>query len=233
LINKDVSVINRWTRTSTIHYIGQKKIAEEFEMELIANLFNPDELVKEISAWSMQKYDKQFVDEHLNRLERREKIHLENLLTGQAFGKSSELKALMKFEIVHFLIEKTLLGELPSYILTSIADFIGEVYVEGKTLIQPSEWHNDCFYIIYDGLLEVKSKNGEIVDQFETGDFIGEQINIDLLDEGISLGVERDTLLLKIEKNNFLDLITNEYEVTIKLLDSFTTQQNKILIKEA
>lgn len=232
LINKDVSVINRWTRTSTIHYIGQKKITGKFDMELIANLFNPDELLKEISAWAMHQIDDKFVDAHLDRLEPGEKNNLKNLLIGQDFDNTSELRPHMKFEIVHFLIEKSLLGGLPSYILSSIADFIDEVYMEGKTMIQPSEWHNDCFYIIYHGLLEVKNKNGEIVDQFETGDFIGEQINIDLLEEEISFEVERDTVLLKIEKNKFLDLITNEYEVTLKLLDSFTIQNEKILINE-
>ena len=53
------------------------------------------------------------------------------------------------------------------------------------------------------------------------GDFMGEQINIDLMSEGVSTGVIGETVLFKIEKNKFLDLITNEYEVTLKLLESF------------
>ncbi|MCK5104523.1 MAG: hypothetical protein KAR17_16980, partial [Cyclobacteriaceae bacterium] len=60
----------------------------------------------------------------------------------------------------------------------------------------------------------------------------GEQINIDLLEENISFGAERDTVLMKIEKNKFFDLITNEYEVTLKLLDSFSIQSEKSLIDE-
>ena len=232
LINKSYNVINRWTKTSTIYYIGQKKIADKFDMELIANLFNPDQLLKEISAWSMYQIDKPLFEENLKRLETTEIKHLKNLLLGQEPDHTSELRPHMKFEIVHFLNKKSLLGELPSYILTSIVDFIDEVFLEGNTIIEPSEWHNDCFYIIYHGFLEVKNANGEIIDQFVTGDFLGEQINIDLLEENISFGTRGDTALLKIEKNRFLDLITNEYEVTLKLLDSFSIQSEMSQIDE-
>ncbi|MCK5368811.1 MAG: cyclic nucleotide-binding domain-containing protein, partial [Cyclobacteriaceae bacterium] len=119
--------------------------------------------------------------------------------------------------------------ELPSYILASIVDYIDEVYLEDKTNIEPSDWHNECFYIIYDGVLEVKDLKGELIDTFKEGDFLGEQINIDLLEEGVSFAVVGDTVLLKINKNKFLDLITNEYEVTLKLLDSFSGQNIKLV----
>lgn len=230
LINRDFNVINRWTKTSTIFYIGQNRIRDTFAMELIANLFNPDELLKEISAWSMHQIDTRFYQDGLNRLEPAEKNHIKNLIVGQKFDDSSDMRPHMKFEIVHFLKKETLLVEIPSYILTSIVDFMEEVFVEDKTIIEASEWHNDCFYIIFNGLLEVKNGIGEIIDQFEIGDFIGEQINIDLLEENISFGVEGDTVLLKIEKNKFLELITNEYDVTLKLLDSFSFQSKKSLI---
>ena len=78
----------------------------------------------------------------------------------------------------------------------------------------------------------MKNTNGEIKHQFGKGDFLGEQINIDLLEENVSFGTGSDTLLLIIEKNKFFDLITNEYEVTLKLLDSFNFQSEKSLIDE-
>jgi hypothetical protein len=62
------------------------------------------------------------------------------------------------------------------------------------------------------------------VHRFVRGDFLGEQINIDLLEEGSKFDISEDTVLLMIEKNRFLDLITNEYDVTLKLLDSFKTE---------
>ena len=84
---------------------------------------------------------------------------------------------------------------------------------------------NDSFYIIGDGALEIYNSSHDLIDYFERGDFIGEHINIDLLEEDISIKVEGDTILYKIEKNRFLDMITNEYEITLKLLDSFNIGQ--------
>lgn len=224
IINREFNTINRWTKTSIIQYIGTKQIAEKYDMELIANLFNPDMLLSEVSAWAMYNIDEKFYEENLERLETEERNNLKNLILGQKFEYTSELRPHLKFEVINFLKEKSLLGELPSYILASIVDFIDEVYIENKTIISPEEWHNESFYIIKHGGLEIRNSKGEIIDQFSEGDFLGEQINIDLLEENVSFGVIEDTVLLQIDKNKFLDLITNEYEVTLKLLDSFSTQ---------
>lgn len=230
LINREFSSISRWTKTSTIHYLGLKKISGKYDMELISNLFNPDQLLKEISAWAMHEIDDDFCQENLKRLEPEERSNLQNLILGQKFEYASELRPHMRFELVNFLKGRTLLGELPSYILGTIVDFTDEVYLEDKTIIEVSDWHNECFYIIYSGALEIKNIQGEFIDQFKEGDFLGEQINIDLLEDNVSFGVVGDTVLLKIDKNKFLDLITNEYEVTLKLLDSFTIQNEISLL---
>ncbi len=224
IVNKEFNQINRWTKVSVIKYIGEHGISGKYDMELIANLFNPDYLLKEISAWAMNEIDHQFYQENVDRLELSERNYLTNLQLGQHFDYASELRPHMKAEIVSFLKSKTLLSELPSYILASIVDFVENIYLEGKTVITPSEWSNENFFIIYHGVLDVINSNGEVLDHFEEGDFLGEQIHIDLLEQGVSFNIHEDTVLLMIEKNKFFDLITNEYDVTIKLLDSFDTQ---------
>jgi len=224
VINKDFNQMNRWTKVSAIKYIGQKQVRDKYDMELIANLFNPDYLIKEIAAWAIYELDPEMYEEHVSRLELNEKNYLNNLQLGQQFEYASELRPHMKAEIVAFLKHQTLLGELPSYILASIVDFVENIYLEGKTVITPSDWSNDNFFIIYHGELDVIDSNGLVMDHFVQGDFLGEQINVDLMEEGAVFSIHEDTALLMVEKNKFFDLITNEYEVTLKLLDSFNTQ---------
>lgn len=224
IVNKDFNQINRWTKVSVIKYIGEHKIEGKYDMELISNLFNPDYLIKEISAWAINEIDPKMYVEHVDRLELNERNYLKNLQLGQHFDYASELRPHMKSEIISFFKKRTLLAELPSYILASIVDITENIYLEGKTIITPSDWSNDNFFIIYHGVLDIINDNGEIIDHFEEGDFVGEQINIDLLEEGVSFNIHEDTVLLMIEKNKFFDLITNEYDVTLKLLDSFSTQ---------
>jgi AAA family ATP:ADP antiporter len=224
IINKDFNQINRWTKASVIRYVGERRISGKYDMELISNLFNPDYLMMEIAAWAMHEIDPAFYEEHVVRLEDKERNYLRNLQLGQQFDYASELRPHMRAEIVNFMKRSTLLADLPSYILANIVDFTEHVYLEGKTVIRPSEWSNENFFIIYHGVLDVVNGKGELLDHFVEGDFIGEQINIDLLEDGSSFNFQEDTVLLMIEKNKFLDLITNEYEVTLKLLDSFNTQ---------
>jgi AAA family ATP:ADP antiporter len=224
IINKDFNQINRWTKASVIRYVGEHRISGKYDMELISNLFNPDYLMMEIAAWAMHEIDPAFYEEHVVRLEDKERNYLRNLQLGQQFDYASELRPHMRAEIVNFMKRSTLLADLPSYILANIVDFTEHVYLEGKTVIRPSEWSNENFFIIYHGVLDVVNGKGELLDHFVEGDFIGEQINIDLLEDGSSFNFQEDTVLLMIEKNKFLDLITNEYEVTLKLLDSFNTQ---------
>ncbi len=225
IVNKGFNQINRWTKASVIRYFGEKKITGKYDMELISNLFNPDILLKEISAWSMSEISEHFYNEHIDRLEDHDRNHLQSLKLGKKDGALSRLRPHMKSEIVNFLKEETLLAGLPSYILTNIVDFIEDIHLEDKTLIAPGDWNNECFYIVLYGSLEVRNSKGEIKDQFKEGAFMGEQINIDLLEEEVVFSVEEDTILLKIDKNKFFDLITNEYEVTLKLLESFQVEE--------
>ncbi len=224
IINKEFSQVNRWSKALSLYGIGKNGRETDFNMELIANLFNPDLLLKEVCAWSMHQIDPEFFKLQIERLLPTEKDHLRNIILGQHKDFASPLRPNMRFEIVKFLREKTHLLKLPYYVLASIVDFIEDVYLEGNTQIAPSDWKNDCFYIVYHGLLEVRDKNNILIDRFEQGSFLGEQINIDLLDEEVSFVADEDTVLLRIEKNKFLELITNEYDVTIKLLESLNTR---------
>ncbi len=225
VINRDFNRINRWTKACTIHYIGNNKIADSYNMELIANLFNPDTLLSEISAWALHEINERDFEKYLLRIDPEEQMHLKNLMVGKKYDGMSELRPHTKFELTRFLKSNSILSDLPSHILTAIVDNMEEVYLEDKILPESQEWDRNSFYVVFHGLLEVKSEDGALLDQFSEGSFIGEQINIDLSQENISFVVIGDTVLLKIPKNKFLDLITNEYDVTLKLLESIGVER--------
>jgi AAA family ATP:ADP antiporter len=224
IINRDYSQTNRWTKASVIKYLGEKANDRRYDMELISNLFNPDMLIKEMSAWAMYQIDPAFYRENLIRLEPEEQNMLRNLHFDIENESESDFMSHMRSDLVMFLKSETLLTELPSYILANIVDFVEDVHLDSNTIIRPSDWSNENFFIIFRGSLAVVTGTGERVHRFVRGDFLGEQINIDLLEEGSKFDISEDTVLLMIEKNRFLDLITNEYDVTLKLLDSFKTE---------
>ena len=58
LINRDFAQSNRWTKACVLFQIGIQKIAD-FKLDLIAQLFNPDTLIREVSAWAFYQLDPQ------------------------------------------------------------------------------------------------------------------------------------------------------------------------------
>ena len=56
LINRDFTQSNRWTKACVLFQIGILKIAD-FKLDLIAQLFNPDTLIREVSAWALYQID--------------------------------------------------------------------------------------------------------------------------------------------------------------------------------
>jgi len=67
LINRDFTQSNRWTKATVLHQIGAQKISE-FNMDLIAQLFNPDTLIRETAAWALLQIDPALYTTHTARL---------------------------------------------------------------------------------------------------------------------------------------------------------------------
>ncbi|MFM8832668.1 MAG: HEAT repeat domain-containing protein, partial [Cytophagales bacterium] len=58
LINRDFTQSNRWTKVCALQEIGNKGISE-FKLDLIAHLFNPDQMIREMAGWALYKIDSQ------------------------------------------------------------------------------------------------------------------------------------------------------------------------------
>jgi len=67
LINRDFNQTNRWSKACAIQQIGMMKI-DSYLYDLIANLFNPDPLVMEISARSIYQINQEQYHLHTKRL---------------------------------------------------------------------------------------------------------------------------------------------------------------------
>jgi AAA family ATP:ADP antiporter len=67
LINRDFTQSNRWTKACALYQIGRLKI-KEFKFDMIANMFNPDMLVKQMAAWGLYNIDEELYLEHIERL---------------------------------------------------------------------------------------------------------------------------------------------------------------------
>jgi CRP-like cAMP-binding protein len=102
---------------------------------------------------------------------------------------------------------------------------IEEIFLEDDTIIDTEEWDNDSYYIVFSGSIEVRDKNNEILLACKSGDFPGEEINLNFFSSEANIHTISDTELLRINKGQFIDLITSEYDATITILNSFQKEE--------
>jgi len=100
LINRDFTQTNRWSKACALHMLGTSKI-QEYSFDMIANLFNPDDLVLETAAWSLYQVDPALYEEHTERLSHQRKRALDLVIKPRK--KDNEFYRSLKYDKTRFL----------------------------------------------------------------------------------------------------------------------------------
>jgi Cyclic nucleotide-binding domain len=204
LINRDFTQSNRWTKASALYQIGRLKIAE-FKYDLIANLFNPDIMVKQMAAWSLHNIDPELYIEHVERLPTAVKTELDsNILNRDIAIEQGNLV----FDKVRFLQSMKVFSTITGLILSYVANDMPTKFLsEGETLNLEGEMSR-YFVIVRTGKANLYS-NGELQRTLGVKKFIGEQIE-NQEDKSTNLIVAlEDTNLLLINKDRYYELLSD------------------------
>ncbi len=208
LINRDFTQTNRWTKACLLYQIGLLKM-KEFQMDLIAHLFNPDKLISEVAAWAIFEISPQAYHENANRLGRIKKKELDHAIITK---RGSE----MLFERVLFLSRIEIFGNIPGIILSYLADISEETYLKEGTTIVLDNSQNNYFHLVINGQLELY-KAGEKVADYQEGMFIGEMV----VKEGFAnfnlIKAKEPAQMMRFNKNQFYELLADH----VKLADQF------------
>jgi signal-transduction protein with cAMP-binding, CBS, and nucleotidyltransferase domain len=78
------------------------------------------------------------------------------------------------FYVIKFLKNRSNFSDLSGIFLSNVSDFIKEVYIEKGTVIEKEDRDDDSFFWVYNGGLQLRSTDQEVLQSFEIGDFIGE-----------------------------------------------------------
>ena len=204
LINRDFSQSNRWTKSCAIYQIGRLKIAE-FKYDLIANLFNPDMMVKQMAGWGLYNIDPELYFEHITRLPALIKSELDSKILNRDLAiEHGDLV----FEKVRFLQSMDVFSSITGLILSYVADDMpGKILSEGETLNLAGDMAQ-YFIIIRSGQANLYS-NGELQRTLGVKKFIGEQIeNQDDNSSNLIVALEETNLLL-INKDRYYELLSD------------------------
>jgi AAA family ATP:ADP antiporter len=159
MINRDFTQSNRWTKACVLYQIGLAKLTD-FKLDLIAQMFNPDTLIREVAAWALYQISETEYRQNINRLSEVQRRELNEVIVHD--------QRLSKFEKVLFFQRIDLLEGIPGIILSHLAEISEEVKIkQGESLILDDKVNND-FYVMVSGTVDFYEK-GVYVAEFTKG----------------------------------------------------------------
>jgi len=209
LINRDFTQSNRWTKACVLYQIGHLRLVS-FRLDLIAQMFNPDPLIREVSAWALHHIDPQEYFLHTRRLGEAVSKELDALMVDgrrmTRFDKVSFFQTLGVFEPIHGLT------------LSHLADISEEFRLKPEASLVLDEKTNNNFYILVSGTVDLYQR-GKAVQQFSAGQFIGEMLSLPSFVNTNLIIARTEVIILRFNKDQFYELLSDNVVLADKVLE--------------
>ena len=208
LLNRDYNNINRWTKACTLYALKFNPQPEVYK-SIIAQMFNPDNLLAELASSIIIKGDKKSFDSITERLvskNRDFKIILERL----------EKEIPLKFNICSFFAEGDSFNFMAGLHISQIIDKAELIELgEGEELLILDE---QFAYYVLEGQPTVISGTGDTSD-FMVHELFGNMFSDDSI-RLESIVPKENIKLLKISLNDIFDVLTNYKSFSKRLIDT-------------
>ncbi|MFZ6010738.1 MAG: HEAT repeat domain-containing protein [Bacteroidota bacterium] len=209
IINRDFTQSNRWTKACVLFQIGMQKISD-FKLDLIAQLFNPDTLIKEVSAWALYKINVDQYHQHTKRLGEGQRKELDELIIGT--------RRMTRFERVLFFQKISIFENIPGITLSYLADLSEEVRLRDEESLLLDEKSNNNFYVLVRGSVDFYQR-GERLSSFSEGQFIGEMLGLPNFVNTNLLIARSEVVILKFNKDQFYELLSDNVKLADKIIE--------------
>jgi ATP:ADP antiporter, AAA family len=208
MINRDFTQSNRWTKACILYQIGLTKQAD-FKLDLIAQMFNPDGLVREVAGWALNEINPKDYLKNITRLPEEHRKQLNEIVIDKT--------RLSNLEEVLFFQQIDLLEGISGITLSYLADISEEIQLkEGQNLILDDKVNND-FYVLINGSVDFYEK-GVYVSEFSRGQFIGEMLaKPNYLNTNLIIA-KTSASIIKFNKDKFYELLADNVKLADKVL---------------
>lgn len=208
LLNRDYNNINRWTKACTLFALKFNN-QPDVNKSIVAQMFNPDNLLAELAASIIIKEDKKSFDSITERLVSKNhdfKITLEQL----------EKEIPLKFDICRFFAEGDSFNFMIGLHISQIID--NAELIELKEGEEFSIIDEQFAYYVLEGQPTVNSEEGDDSDFIEH-ELFGNMFSDDNLLLK-SINPKKDVKLLKMALNDIFDVLTNYKSFSKRLIDT-------------
>jgi AAA family ATP:ADP antiporter len=209
IINRDFTQSNRWTKACVIFQIGMQRISD-FKLDLIAQLFNPDLFIREVSAWALYQINTGEYHQNTKRLGVAAKRELDAIIVDS--------QKMMRFEKVIFLQKISAFENIPGLTLSFLADITTELHLRAEESLLLDEKSNNNFYVIVNGSIDLYQM-GQLVTSFGSGQFIGEMMPLPNFVNTNLLIAQSEVIIMKLNKDQFYELLSDNVKLADKIIE--------------
>jgi AAA family ATP:ADP antiporter len=212
VLNREFTQANRWTKSCVLRQIGAEKISD-FNLDLIAQLFNPDPLIKETAAWALYQISPEEYASNMERFGPESKAQMDALIVpGHPESRHS------MFDHIQFFRGLDLFHGVSGLSLSFLADSSSEVVLRKGESMGIDEKTNSHFYIVYEGVVE-HFQQGEKMATLVEGQFIGEMLGVPgNLNTNILVSKEGASLM-RISKEHVYELMATNVKLADRILE--------------
>src|SRR5690606_13889332 len=208
MINRDFTQANRWTKACILFQIGTQRI-EDFNLDLIAQLFNPDNLICEIAAWALYQINPDEYFQHTPRLGAAKKRELDELILRGT--------RMTTFEKVLFYQRIPVFEDTNGITLSYLADISSEIRLpKGASLTLDTTRNND-FLVIVSGSVKYYER-GEVKAIFREGQFVGEMLSQPSFLNTNLIVAQTDLVALRFNKDQFYEILADNVSLSDRIL---------------
>ena len=220
IINRDYNRIDRYTKALAMYRIASIDEAEISD-DLIANLFNPDVLLKQTAAFTMYRLNQEAYHYHTKRLQPYQKKELDKAILPPVFREEGEdyHQKLLLIERVLLLKEVPEFKKVPGELITYIAEVLDEIIVqEGTTLVDSDDTGSIPCYIVLEGVVDIYQNDQKVEERSRAGLVGHENLLSDNHFDYVGLTRGACTLLV-LRKEELMDLMSRHVEIMEAYLD--------------
>ncbi len=231
IINRDYNFINRWTKACAMYRYCSMPDAKVTD-DMVANLFNPDSLLRETAGYAIYKLDKEAYHKYTKRIGEEKKTLDSIILVQDRIGNKKQLQ----IEKVFVLKDVKAFASIHGVFLSGIADNIEEIhYKKGDSILKKGATGNIPLYVVVEGTIEVREANA-VIARLAKGDLIGEELVLETDVNVFDVIALENVTLYKIAKEHFYEMMSQSHEMMEGVIAGFVEhkalEQNDTLAEE-
>lgn len=222
IINRDYNQLSRWVKACALYDLAFQE-GYETNYAVLSHIFNKDRLLKEVAAWLVYHRSPDKFEQIIDRIPEEEREELVDTIAYNQLQDGLNDGYYLLVEIVMYLKQIAVFKHISGIQLCDLADNTKLIRLSAGKTIDLLNIENNAIYVVAEGQVLL---SGESEDILEEKGVIGELFNPDKNTRYNTLTANTDSIIFKLNTNNFYTQMSKSRGFTNELFTAITQEVN-------